>query len=163
MKKYIYSTISFVVFAIPSVLLIINLLKYPDLDGFLLNFIADYLVCIECMNVYDIDYTGVAENIILLIANLNITLLILSYIYTIILLLISDITKISIHWLIKSGILAGLIILINYFFLNSTTFADADFFSASGVMILNLSTLIYYLTMFLIILVVQNWLSKKHV
>ena len=163
MKKYIYSTISFVVFAIPSVLLIINLLKYPDLDGFLLNFIADYLVCIECMNVYDIDYTGVAENIILLIANLNITLLILSYIYTIILLLISDITKISIHWLIKSGILAGLIILINYFFLNSTTFADADLFSASGVMILNLSTLIYYLTMFLIILVVQNWLSKKHV
>ena len=163
MKKYIYSTISFVVFAIPSVFLIINLLKYPDLDGFLLNFIADYLLCIECMNVYDIDYTGVAENIILLIANLNITLLILSYIYTIILLLISDITKISIHWLIKSGILAGLIILINYFFLNSTTFADADFFSASGVMILNLSTLIYYLTMFLIILVVQNWLSKKHV
>ena len=70
---------------------------------------------------------------------------------------------VSIHWLIKSGILAGLIILINYFFLNSTTFADADFFSASGVMILNLSTLIYYLTMFLIILVVQNWLSKKHV
>ena len=98
-----------------------------------------------------------------LIAQLNIVLLMLTYVYIIILLLISDITKISIHWLIKSGILAGLIILINYFFLNSTTFEGADFFSASGVMILNLSTLIYYLTMFLIILVVQNWLSKKHV
>ena len=55
------------------------------------------------------------------------------------------------------------IVLINLFFLNSTAFVGADFFSASGVMILNLSTLIYYLTMFLIILVVQNWLSKKHV
>ena len=109
------------------------------------------------------NYAYVGESIILLIANLNITLLILSYVYTIILLLISDITKISIHWLIKSGILAGLIILINYYFLNTTAFWVSDFFSDSGVMILNLSTLIYYLTMFLIILVVQNWLSKKHV
>ena len=156
MKKYIYSTISFVVFAIPSVLLIINLLKYPDLDGFLLNFIADYLVCIECMNVYDIDYTGVAENIILLIANLNITLLILSYIYTIILLLISDITKISIHWLIKSVIFAGLIILINYYFLTSTAYVAADYISANKAMLLNLFTLIYYLLLLNLILITNK-------
>ena len=162
MRKYTYSTISFVVFAIPVIFLISELFAVREhigsviiglssTGGFLVNFIAYYLFCTECM-IYDIDYIAVAESIINLITILNINLLILSYIYTIILLLISDITKISIHWLIKSVILAGLIILINYYFLNSSLYMAADFISASGAMLLNLFTLIYYLLLLNLIL-----------
>ena len=43
MRKYIYSTISFVVFAVPSVFLIINLYEGPDAYGFLINFVDQFI------------------------------------------------------------------------------------------------------------------------
>ena len=98
-----------------------------------------------------------------LIAQLNIVLLMLTYVYIIILDIISDIIKISIHWLVKSGIFVGLVIVINYYFLNSTAYAGSQFFSAIGVVTLTVYTTIYYLVMFYLILIVKNWLNKKHV
>ena len=96
-----------------------------------------------------------------LIAQLNIVLLMLTYVYIIILDIISDIIKISIHWLVKSGIFVGLVIVINFYFLNSTAYEGAQFFSATGVVTLTVYTTIYYLVMFHLILIVKNWLSKK--
>ena len=162
MRKYIYSTICFVVFAVPSVLLILNLLKGPDPDGFLIRFVEQF-VCLYCVQELGISYGDIATPIFQLIVLLNIILLTLTYVYIIILDIISDIIKISIHWLVKSGIFVGLVIVINFYFLNSTAYAGAQFFSVSGVVTLTVYTTIYYLVMFHLILIVKNWLNNKHV
>ena len=129
MRKYIYSTISFIVFAIPVIFLIYELSAFRT-DGFIVNFIHLIVPVEIIIEAFGYTYVDVVEQIYPFLMHLNIALLILSYIYTIALLLISDITKISIHWLIKSVILAGLIILINYYFLNTTAFWVSDFFSS---------------------------------
>ena len=162
MRKYIYSTICFVVFAVPSVFLILNLYKGPDADGFLINFVAQFIQ-LEILERFEHGYGDIATPIFQLIAQLNIVLLMLTYVYIIILDIISDIIKISIHWLVKSGIFVGLVIVINFYFLNSTAYAGAQFFSVSGVVTLTVYTTIYYLVMFYLILIVKNWLNKKHV
>ena len=159
MRKYIYSTICFVVFAVPSVFLILNLYKGPDPDGFLTNFVVQFIQ-LEILERFE--YNGdIVTPVLQLIAQLNIVLLMLTYVYIIILDIISDIIKISIHWLVKSGIFVGLVIVINFYFLNSTAYEGAQFFSATGVVTLTVYTTIYYLVMFHLILIVKNWLSKK--
>ena len=160
MRKYIYSTICFVVFAVPSVFLILNLYKGPDADGFLINFVAQFIE-LEILERFEYSYENISTLVLQLIAQLNIVLLMLTYVYIIILDIISDIIKISIHWLVKSGIFVGLVIVINFYFLNSTAYAVAQFFSATGVVTLTVYTTIYYLVMFHLILIVKNWLSKK--
>ena len=161
MRKYIYSTICFVVFAVPSVFLILNLYEGPDASGFLINFVAQFIQ-LEILERFE--YNGdIVTPVLQLIAQLNIVLLMLTYVYIIILDIISDIIKISIHWLVKSGIFVGLVIVINFYFLNSTAYAVAQFFSVSGVVTLTVYTTIYYLVMFYLILIVKNWLNKKHV
>ena len=162
MRKYIYSTISFVVFAVPSVFLILNLYKGPDADGFLINFVAQFIE-LEILERFEHSYGFIATPVLQLIAQLNIVLLMLTYVYIIILDIISDIIKISIHWLVKSGIFVGLVIVINFYFLNSTAYEGAQFFSATGVVTLTVYTTIYYLVMFHLILIVKNWLNNKHV
>ena len=160
MRKYIYSTICFVVFAVPSVFLILNLYKGPDADGFLINFVAQFIE-LEILERFEYSYENISTLVLQLIAQLNIVLLMLTYMYIIILDIISDIIKISIHWLVKSGIFVGLVIVINFYFLNSTAYEGAQFFSATGVVTLTVYTTIYYLVMFHLILIVKNWLSKK--
>ena len=155
MRKYIYSTISFIVLAIPVIFLISELYAFRP-DGFLVNFIAENIVSEVQTEALGYSFVDVGQHVVLLLSLLSIALLILSYIYIIILLLISDITKISIHWLIKSVILAGLIILINYYFLNTTLYMAADFISAKKAMLLNLFTLIYYLLLLNLILITNK-------
>jgi hypothetical protein len=162
MRKYIYSTICFVVFAVPSVFLILNLYKGPDPDGFLTNFVVQFIQ-LEILEIFAFNGGDIATPVFQLIAQLNIVLLMLTYVYIIILDIISDIIKISIHWLVKSGIFVGLVIVINFYFLNSTAYEGAQFFSATGVVTLTVYTTIYYLVMFHLILIVKNWLNNKHV
>ena len=106
-----------------------------------------------------ITFADVAYDLFILLAWLNIWLLALTYVYIIIL----DTINISLHRLIKSGIFVGLIILIDQFILNLTTFAAAQDITVQGVYLITIHTTIYYLVMFHLILVVKNWLSKKHV
>ena len=152
-----HSTISFVVLAIPSVILILNFFGGPDPDGFLTNFCAQFIYERGLVE-FGVTYLEIADNFFISLAWLNILLLALTYVYIIIL----DTINISLHWLIKSGIFVGLIILINLFFLNSTAFVGSHYISMTGAYLITTYTTIYYLTMFLIILVVKNWLSKKH-
>ena len=154
LKRYIHSTIIFAVLAIPSVILILNLYEGPDPDGFLTNFFALFILDPV---VIELGYTvvDVAYKMFIMIALLNVWLLALTYVYIIIL----DTINISLHWLIKSGIFVGLIIVINFYFLNSTAYPAGQFFSASGVVVLTVCTTIYYLVMFYLILIVKNWLS----
>ena len=158
LKRYIHSTISFVVLAIPSAILIYYLFAEPFPDSALFT-ICEWLVAVEEMAKLGYTFADVAPDLFILLAWLNLWLLVLTYVYLIIL----DTINISLHWLIKSGIFAGLIILIDQFTLNSTFFPAAQDITMYGTMVLTIYTTIYYLTMFLIILVVKNWLSKKHV
>ena len=155
MRKYIYSTISFVIFAIPIIFLIYELSAFRP-DGFIVDFIHLIVPVEIIVDTMGYTYSDLAPQIYLFLMHLNIALLILSYIYTIALLLISDLTKISIHWLIKSGMLAGLIILINYYFLSSSLYSAADLISAFGAMALNLYTVIYYLVLLNLIFIINK-------
>ena len=158
LKRYIRSTISFVVLAIPSIILILNLFKGPDPDGFLTNFCAQFFYEPGLVE-FGVTYPFIAGNFFILLAWLNILLLTLTYVYIIIL----DTINISLHWLIKSGIFVGLIILINLFFLNSTAFVATQNITISGAYLITICSTIYYLVMFHLILIVKNWLNNKHV
>ena len=158
LKRYICSTIIFAVLAIPSSILIYYLFAGPGPES-LLTTICESLVALEYLTTFGLTFVNIAYELFIFLAWLNVYLLAVTYVYLIIL----DTINISLHWLIKSAIFVGLIILINLFFLNSTAFAGAQFIGTSGAVILNLYSLIHYLTMFLIILVVKNWLCKKHV
>ena len=158
LKRYIHNTISFVVLAIPSAILILNLFEGPDPDGFLTNFCAQFIYERGLVE-FGVTYLEIADNFFISLAWLNILLLALTYVYIIIL----DTINISLHWLIKSGIFVGLIILIDQYFLNSTLFEATQWLSIAGVFQLTIYTTIYYLVMFHLILIVKNWLSKKHV
>ena len=154
----IYSTICFIVFSIPSVLLIAISFQVPDPDG-LLGTVATHFIAVEELESIGVTFYDVIFDIFPIIAWINVCLLILTYIYIITL----NAIKIPIHWLIKSGIFLILAILVNHIFLNTTIFAGAQDFSAAGVVTLTVYTTIYYLVMFYLILIVKNWLSKKHV
>ena len=157
MKKYIHSTIIFAILAIPIAILNYNLFEsFADSP---LIIICEWLVAAEELAEMGITVADVADDLFILLVWLNICLLALTYVYIIIL----DTINISLHWLIKSGIFVGLIILIDQYFLNSTLFEAMQLLSMAGVFQLTIYTTIYYLTMFLIILVVKNWLCKKHV
>ena len=158
LKRYIHSTISFAVLAIPSAILIYYLFAEPGYNSPLL-IICEPLVALEELAEIGYTFADVAYDLFILLAWLNIWLLALTYVYIIIL----DTINISLHWLIKSGIFVGLIILIDQYFLNSTLFAATSFLSMAGVFQLTIYTTIYYLVMFHLILIVKNWLSKKHV
>ena len=158
LKRYIHSTISFVVLAIPSAILIYYLFAEPGYNSPLL-IICEPLVALEELAEMGYTFADVAYDLFILLAWLNIWLLALIYVYIIIL----DTINISLHWLIKSGIFIGLIILINLFFLNSTTFPGVMDITISGTYLITICSTIYYLVMFHLILVVKNWLSKKHV
>ena len=159
LKRYIRSTISFIVLAIPSAILIYYFFAEPGYNSPLL-IICEPLVALE--KLAELGYTvgDVAYDIFIFLAWLNIWLLAVTYAYIIIL----DTINISLHWLIKSGIFVGLIYLINLYFLwVSTYFPGSMDITRSGAYLITICATIYYLTMFLIILVVKNWLSKKHV
>ena len=183
LKRYIHTTIIFAILAIPIAILNYNLFEsFADSPliiicewlvaaeelaemGFTVADVASDLFIFFALFILDpvvieLGYTvvDVAYKMFIMIALLNVWLLALTYVYIIIL----DTINISLHWLIKSGIFVGLIIVINFYFLNSTAYPAGQFFSASGVVVLTVCTTIYYLVMFLIILIVKNWLSKKH-
>ena len=157
-RSIILSAIGFAGFAVLSIILIGTLFSGPNPDGMLTaNF--EKLVAVDELAELGYTFADVASGMFIMIAWLNVWLLALAYIYIIIL----DTINISLHWLIKSGIFTGLIILIDQFFLKSTIFSVTDMLSSAGALLITTYTTIYYLVMFLIILVVQNWLSKKHV
>jgi len=158
LKRYIHSTISFVVLAIPSAILIYYLFAEPGYESPLI-IICKPLVALEELAEMGITFADVAYDLFILLAWLNIWLLALIYVYIIIL----DTINISLHWLIKSGIIVVLFISINQFFLDSTIFAVAQYIFYSRWYLMTIHTTIYYLVMFHLILVVKNWLSKKHV
>jgi len=162
MKKYIHSTIIFAILAIPSAIIISYLFEGPSPDDFINSLIAQQLIYEEALIMLNVGYRDIAEDIHILLAQMQIGLLLLTYVY-IIILDVLDTIKIALHWLIKSAIFLIFIILINTFYLNSAIFAGPDLISTYGVVILNFYLSIYYLTMFLIILIVKNWLSKKQV
>ena len=154
LKRYIRSTISFVVLAIPSAILIYYLFAEPGYESPLI-IICKPLVALEELAEMGITFADVAYDLFILLAWLNIWLLALTYVYIIIL----DTINISLHWLIKSGIFVGLIILINLFFLNSTAFVATQNIAISGAYLITICSTIYYLVMFHLILIVKNWLS----
>ena len=154
LKRYIRSTISFVVFAIPSAILIYYLFAGPGRESPLTTICAS-LVALDFLAELGYTFADVAYGIFFWLAVLNIWLLALTYVYIIIL----DTINISLHWLIKSGIFVGLIILINLFFLNSTAFAATQNITISGAYLITICSTIYYLVMFHLILIVKNWLS----
>ena len=159
LKRYIRSTISFVVFAIPSAILIYYLFAEPGYNSPLL-IICEPLVALEELAEIGYTFADVAYDLFILLAWLNILLLALTYVYIIIL----DTINISLHWLIKSGIFVGLIYLINLYFLWVTTYFPGSMdITLSGAYLITIHTTIYYLVMFHLILIVKNWLNNKHV
>ena len=159
LKRYIHSTIIFAVLAIPSAILIYYLFAGPGHES-LLTTICESLVALEYLTTFGLTFVNIAYELFIFLAWLNVYLLAVTYVYLIIL----DTINISLHWLIKSAIFVGLIILINYYFLWITTYFPGSMdITISGAYLITICATIYYLTMFLIILVVKNWLSKKHV
>ena len=158
LKRYICSTIIFAVLAIPSSILIYYLFAGPGPES-LLTTICESLVALEYLTTFGLTFVNIAYELFIFLAWLNVYLLAVTYVYLIIL----DTINISLHWLIKSGIFVGLIILIDQFILNLTTFPAAQDITVQGAYLITIHTTIYYLVMFHLILVVKNWLSKKHV
>ena len=156
LKRYIHSTIIFAILAIPSVIIISYLFAGPAPDDLINIFIAEQIISDEWLEMFDVYINP--NDFYSFLALLQINLLLLTYVY-IIILDVLDAIKIAPHWFIKSLIFAGLIILIDQFFLKSTIFAVTQMFSTAGVFQLTIYTTIYYLTMFHLILIVKNWLS----
>ena len=176
LKRYICSTIIFAVLAIPSTIIILLLFAGPG--DTINNLIVNHIIIVDLLDSLALDFSFVAAEIYILLAQLQISLLLLTYVYIIILDTIHwlikhtsasrifdkfssfIIFKIS-NWLIKSAIFAIFIIFINNYYLNTRVFEANQFIHMSGVVLINLYLLTYYFTMFLIILIVKNWLVKN--
>ena len=147
-KSLGYSAIGMAAIAWLSIILILTCIAGPDPDGNLTAYFADNIISEEDVDKSGYSFAELSENLFLLVANMNITLLIFTIFMTLSWVIGSHYLNIdapgkakiyAIHWLIFTGIYVAIVIVIISFFISSSHFAAAQQIGTAG------STLLYFL------------------
>ena len=142
-----------------SFLLIGNLLKGPNADSSLAQYVADNIIFEERLEDLGWTFSDVSEGLFLLIAHMNIALLAAAILMALSWSALSHFLNIDapgkakiyfIHWTVFTGALGAILFSITWYFTQSSAFAYAETISSGGVWKLTLFgivfyTLIYYL------------------
>ena len=132
----------------------------PDPDGFIYQFFYDWIIDKDRLAKFDIPFSIIAKNLFNLVTNMNISLLVLSYIMGLGWSGGSHYLNVDapgkaklyfIHWIIFTSIFMVIVLIIvlifvpNYRFSN---FAAARYIGAPGAVIITTVSLIYYFLMY---------------
>ena len=129
----------------------------PNPDGFIYQFFSDNIVHEERLGKFKIPFSVIAKNLFNLVTNLNIFLLVLSYIMGLGWSGGSHYLNVDapgkaklyfIHWIIFTSIFMVIVLSIIIFFTQSTTFASATYIGTKGTFIITAVSLIYYFLMY---------------
>ena len=129
----------------------------PDPDGYIYQFFHDWIIDKDRLAKFDIPFSLVAKSLFNLITNMNISLLVLSYIMGLVWSGGSHYLNVDapgkaklyfIHWIIFTSIFMVIVLGIIIFFTQSTTFASARYIGAGGTVIITTVSLIYYFLMY---------------
>ena len=156
-RSCILSLIGLSAFAIFPIIFITWLQAGPGPDGFIYQFFNDYITHKARLDEFDIPFSVIAKNLFNLVTNLNISLLVLSYIVGLVWSGGSHYLNVDapgkaklyfIHWIIFTSIFMAIVLSIIIFFTQSTTFASARYIGAGGTVIITMVSLIYYFLMY---------------
>ena len=151
-RSIILSSIGFAGFAVLSIILIVTLLSGPNPDGTLTT-IFEKLVAVD--ELADLGYTfaDVASDMFIMIAWLNVWLLAVTVIFALGWSAGSHFLNVdapgkaklyAIHWFAVSGSFIALVIIANWFILDSTTFPAAQDITGGGSGVITVYTTAYY-------------------
>ena len=150
-KSIGYSLIGLALLGWISLLLIITMYAQPG-DIWLTQFVADNIIMSEQLESFNRSFSDVSDSIFNLLATKNLTLLLISILFSIGWSIGSHYLNIDapgkakiyfIHWVVFSLIFLGLVAGVSIFFLTNTNF-DNDYISDFGVFFLTMPSLIYY-------------------
>ena len=148
-----YSATGMAAIAWLSIILILTCVAGPNPDGDLTTYFADNIIAEEDVDKSGYSFAELSENLFLLVANMNITLLIFTIFMTLSWVIGSHYLNIdapgkakiyAIHWLIFTGIYVAIVIGIISFFISSAQFAAAQQIGGPGSFRLFLFGTIYY-------------------
>ena len=156
-RSCILSLIGLSALAIFPIIFITWLQAGPGPDGFIYQFFNDYIIHKERLDEFDIPFSVIAKNLFNLVTNLNISLLVLSYIVGLVWSGGSHYLNVDapgkaklyfIHWIIFTSIFMVIVLSIILFFTQSTSITYARYIGAGGAVIITTVSLIYYFLMY---------------
>ena len=156
-RSCILSFIALSAFAIFPIIFITWLQAGPGADGTIYQFFHDWIIDKDRLAKFDIPFSLVAKSLFNLFTNMNISLLVLSYIMGLVWSGGSHYLNVDapgkaklyfIHWIIFTSIFMVIVLGIIIFFTQSTTFASARYIGAPGTVIITVFSLIYYFLMY---------------
>ena len=139
-----------------GILLTIVMFAGPG-DSALTDFFAETIIIAERLETFDVDFTYVADDLFSLMAQLNLSLLIITILMSLGWSAGSHYLNIDspgkakiyfIHWIIFTGIFMTIVLGIVIFFTQSSTFESAQFIGGTGTVIITVLSLIYYFLMY---------------
>ena len=151
-RSLTYSAIGIASLAWLSLILISISMAGPSPDGALIEYFADNIISEESVENSGFSFSELSDELFLLIAHMNITLLIFSIIMTLSWAVGSHYLNIDapgkakiyfIHWTVCTLIFVAALMGISLFFLTNTSFDNA-FISGIGVTLLTAVSMIYY-------------------
>ena len=151
-RSVVLSAIGFGVFATLSIILIVALFTGPDPDGTLTS-LFEKLVATDELGELGYTFADVADDMFIMIAWLNVWLLAVTFIFGLGWSAGSHFLNVdapgkaklyAIHWFAVSGSFIALVIIANWFILDSTTFPAAQDITTTGTLTLTVYTTLYY-------------------
>ena len=151
------SLIGLSAFAIFPIIFITWLQAGPGPDGNIYQFFHDWIIDKDRLAKFDIPFSLVAKSLFNLVTNMNISLLVLSYIMGLVWSGGSHYLNVDapgkakiyfIHWIIFTSIFMVIVLSIIIFFTQSTYIGSARYIGAGGTVIITIVSLIYYFLMY---------------
>ena len=158
-RSCILSLIGLSAFAIFPIIFITWLQAGPGPDGFIYQFFNDYIIHGERLAKFDMPFSIIAKNLFNLVTNMNISLLVLSYIMGLVWSGGSHYLNVDapgkaklyfIHWIIFTSIFMVIVLIIVLIFVNYrfSNFGAARYIGGPGTLIITTVSLIYYFLMY---------------
>ena len=151
------SLIGLSAFAIFPIIFITWLQAGPGPDGNIYQFFHDWIIDKDRLAKFDIPFSLVAKSLFNLVTNMNISLLVLSFIMGLVWSGGSHYLNVDapgkaklyfIHWIIFTSIFMVIVLSIIIFFTQSTYIGSARYIGAGGTVIITIVSLIYYFLMY---------------
>ena len=158
-RSCILSLIGLSILAIFPIMFILWLQAGPNPDGFIYQFFHDWIIDKDRLAKFDIPFSIIAKNLFNLVTNMNISLLVLSYIMGLGWSAGSHYLNVDapgkaklyfIHWIIFTSIFMVIVLIIVLIFVNYkfSSFGAARYIGAQGAVIITAFSLIYYFLMY---------------
>lgn len=156
-KSLILSLIGLATLAWISIFLVSVLLVGPNPDGFLTTFFADNIIISEKIDILGYTFSEISDELFLLVAHMNITLLVITLVMSLSWSVGSHYLNIDapgkakiyfIHWVIFTGIFVAILLVVIFYFTQTTAYNAADLIGAGGYIILSFSSSIFYFLMY---------------